>query len=91
MPSLLPSQLAVVRPGKVRRAAGLRLPQVHTHVSTRALVSVAVVRDALINGVTALGAPRRRNFAFFQTNERGDLWGTDSWADPNLLFGPYDW
>ena len=19
------------------------------------------------------------------------MWGTDSWADPNVLFGPYDW
>ena len=34
---------------------------------------------------------QRVNFAFFQTNENGDLWGTDSWADPNLLFGPYNW
>ncbi|KAL7550345.1 hypothetical protein ACHAWF_013592 [Thalassiosira exigua] len=33
----------------------------------------------------------RVNFAFFQTNVRGDIWGTDSWADPNVLFGPYDW
>jgi len=33
----------------------------------------------------------RVNFAFFQTNTKGDIWGTDSWADPNLLFGPYDW
>eukprot|EP00804_Cyclotella_cryptica_P000024 CCRYP_013705-RC/>CCRYP_013705-RC protein AED:0.23 eAED:0.23 QI:1063/1/1/1/0.77/0.7/10/266/585 len=33
----------------------------------------------------------RVNFAFFQTNQNGDLWGTDSWADPQLLFGPYDW
>ena len=29
---------------------------------------------------------QRVNFAFFQTNESGDIWGTDSWADPNLLF-----
>ena len=21
----------------------------------------------------------------------GEIWGTDSWADPNLLFGPYNW
>ena len=33
----------------------------------------------------------RINFAFFQTNEEGKVWGTDTWADPNLLFGPYDW
>jgi len=33
----------------------------------------------------------RVNFAFFQTNEQGDLFGTDSWADPNTLFGPYNW
>jgi len=31
------------------------------------------------------------NFAFFQTNTFGQLWGTDSWADPNLLFGPFNW
>ena len=33
----------------------------------------------------------RINFAFFQTNIKGDLWGTDTWADPNCLFGPYNW
>ncbi|KAL7530181.1 hypothetical protein ACHAXR_003348, partial [Thalassiosira sp. AJA248-18] len=33
----------------------------------------------------------RVNFAFFQTNENGDLWGTDSWADPIVLFGSYNW
>ncbi|KAL7472651.1 hypothetical protein ACHAXS_013011 [Conticribra weissflogii] len=33
----------------------------------------------------------RVNFAFFQTNEKGDIFGTDSWADPQLLFGPYNW
>lgn len=32
-----------------------------------------------------------RNFAFFQTDVNGNIWGTDSWADPNLLFGPYNW
>ena len=30
---------------------------------------------------------QRVNFAFFQTNVNGDIWGTDSWADANLLFG----
>ena len=34
---------------------------------------------------------QRVNFAFFQTNVNGDIWGTDSWADANLLFGPYNW
>jgi len=31
------------------------------------------------------------NFAFFQTDTQGNIWGTDSWADPNVLFGPYNW
>eukprot|EP00581_Thalassiosira_minuscula_P005354 CAMPEP_0183742588 /NCGR_PEP_ID=MMETSP0737-20130205/64777_1 /TAXON_ID=385413 /ORGANISM="Thalassiosira miniscula, Strain CCMP1093" /LENGTH=1396 /DNA_ID=CAMNT_0025978175 /DNA_START=206 /DNA_END=4396 /DNA_ORIENTATION=- len=34
---------------------------------------------------------QRVNFAFFQTDTQGNMWGTDSWADPNLLFGPYNW
>mmetsp|Transcript_23079 Transcript_23079/g.46713 ORF Transcript_23079/g.46713 Transcript_23079/m.46713 type:complete len:1317 (+) Transcript_23079:171-4121(+) len=34
---------------------------------------------------------QRVNFAFFQVDTQGNIWGTDSWADPNLLFGPYDW
>jgi chitinase len=34
---------------------------------------------------------QRVNFAFFQTNANGDLWGTDSWADPQVLFGPANW
>jgi len=33
----------------------------------------------------------RVNFAFFQTTEQGDLYGTDSWADPNVLYGPFNW
>jgi len=33
----------------------------------------------------------RYTFAFFQINERGDIWGTDAWGDPNVLFGEYDW
>jgi len=33
----------------------------------------------------------RVNFAFFQTDKHGSIWGTDSWADPNILFGPYNW
>ena len=32
-----------------------------------------------------------RNFAFFQTDTEGNVWGTDKWADPNLLFGPHNW
>jgi hypothetical protein len=27
----------------------------------------------------------RVNFAFFQTNDKGDIWGTDTWADPAIL------
>lgn len=27
----------------------------------------------------------RVNFAFFQTDEAGNIWGTDSWADPITL------
>lgn len=34
---------------------------------------------------------QRVNYAFFQTDVNGNLWGTDSWGDPNVLFGPYDW
>jgi hypothetical protein len=34
---------------------------------------------------------QRVNFAFFQTDTQGNMWGTDSWGDPNTLFGPYDW
>mmetsp|Transcript_3415 Transcript_3415/g.6566 ORF Transcript_3415/g.6566 Transcript_3415/m.6566 type:complete len:585 (-) Transcript_3415:1200-2954(-) len=34
---------------------------------------------------------QRVNFAFFQIDEQGNMWGTDSWADPNLLFGPINW
>ena len=33
----------------------------------------------------------RVNFAFFQTDVHGNLWGTDSWADPQVLFGPQNW
>ena len=33
----------------------------------------------------------RYTFAFFQINEQGDIWGTDAWGDPNVLFGEYDW
>ena len=32
----------------------------------------------------------RINYAFFQSNEEGYIFGTDSWADPNVLYGPYD-
>lgn len=27
------------------------------------------------------------NYAFFQTDTNGNIWGTDSWGDPNVLFG----
>ncbi len=33
----------------------------------------------------------RYNFAFFQPNGEGDIWGTDSWADSIVLFGEQDW
>lgn len=33
----------------------------------------------------------RANFAFFQITTEGDIYGTDSWADPITLFGFYDW
>eukprot|EP00986_Skeletonema_menzelii_P012924 scaffold7298_cov150-Skeletonema_menzelii.AAC.24 len=33
----------------------------------------------------------RINFAFFQTNADGAIWGTDEWADPITLFGEHDW
>lgn len=33
----------------------------------------------------------RYNFAFFQINEAGDIWGTDSWADAITLYGDFDW
>lgn len=32
----------------------------------------------------------RVNFAFFQTDEEGNIWGTDEWADPRVLFGDVD-
>jgi len=31
----------------------------------------------------------RINYAFFQPDKEGSLFGTDEWADPQLLFGPY--
>jgi len=31
------------------------------------------------------------NFAFFQPDTEGNLYGTDSWADPQVLFGPINW
>jgi chitinase len=33
----------------------------------------------------------RANFAFFQITTAGDIYGTDNWADPITLFGPYNW
>lgn len=33
----------------------------------------------------------RVNFAFFHPDAQGNLYGTDSWGDPLVLFGPYDW
>jgi len=31
------------------------------------------------------------NFAFFQPDTAGYIFGTDSWADPQVLFGPQNW
>jgi hypothetical protein len=33
----------------------------------------------------------RYNFAFFQTNKNGDIWGTDDYADPIVLYGEINW
>ena len=33
----------------------------------------------------------RYNFAFFQTNEKGDIWGTDGYTDPKALHGEINW
>jgi hypothetical protein len=33
---------------------------------------------------------QRVNFAFFQTDTEGNLFGTDSWADPNSLFVSFE-
>ena len=33
----------------------------------------------------------RINYAFFQPSVDGEIFGTDSWGDPQVLFGPYDW
>lgn len=32
---------------------------------------------------------QRVNYAFFQPDARGNIFGTDRWGDPQLLFGPY--
>ncbi|KAL3815838.1 hypothetical protein ACHAXA_007480 [Cyclostephanos tholiformis] len=33
----------------------------------------------------------RVNFAFFQPDANGNIWGTDEWADPNVLYGNIDY
>ncbi len=33
----------------------------------------------------------RINYAFFQIDKEGAIFGTDEWADPQLLWGPYIW
>ncbi|KAL3775108.1 hypothetical protein ACHAW5_001511 [Stephanodiscus triporus] len=32
---------------------------------------------------------QRVNYAFFRTDALGNIYGTDRWGDPQLLFGPY--
>ena len=32
---------------------------------------------------------QRVNYAFFQPDVQGNIYGTDRWGDPQLLFGPY--
>lgn len=32
---------------------------------------------------------QRVNYAFFQPDSLGNIFGTDRWGDPQLLFGPY--
>lgn len=32
---------------------------------------------------------QRVNYAFFQPDAQGNIYGTDRWGDPQLLFGPY--
>lgn len=32
---------------------------------------------------------QRVNYAFFQPDAMGNIYGTDRWGDPQLLFGPY--
>lgn len=32
---------------------------------------------------------QRVNYAFFQTDVNGNIFGTDRWGDPQVLFGPY--
>ncbi|KAL7472628.1 hypothetical protein ACHAXS_012995 [Conticribra weissflogii] len=33
----------------------------------------------------------RINYAFFQPDLKGNIYGTDEWADPQLLWGPYEY
>ena len=33
----------------------------------------------------------RINYAFFQPSPDGNLYGTDEWGDPQVLWGPYDY
>ncbi len=33
----------------------------------------------------------RYNFAFFQIDVKGNIWGTDGFADPIVLLGEQDW
>ena len=33
----------------------------------------------------------RYNFAFFQTNRNGDIWGTDGYTDSKALYGEVNW
>jgi hypothetical protein len=37
------------------------------------------------------GRSAQVNFAFFQPDVGGNVWGTDEWADPAILFGEVDY
>jgi chitinase len=58
-------------------------------ISSFSLLSRATRISSLMHRPSAL--VHLVNFAFFQTDTSGAIWGTDSWADPIVLFGPYNW
>ena len=64
---------------------------------TRSVVGYYSVHNWYDNGERSkpanlqLSKVDRVNFAFFQLDESGSIWGTDSYADQITLFGPADW